>query len=144
MQKWGIVILLCLPQLLVAQGQGLQIGLQGGIGGRQAGGDACTWSPEGGLGLRYLARWRVAKQTQLGLYAGVGATCSSFRLEGDYSSQFSRQDYLGNTLEYTTSAHAQEQLLFSQVFVRIGGGAVHTVFGILEGFARFSQLSLNA
>ncbi|MCQ2311657.1 MAG: hypothetical protein MJZ64_07920 [Paludibacteraceae bacterium] len=109
MRHWGIVILLCLPLGLWAQGQGLQVALQGGAAGWQIENGTHTWSPEGGLDLRYIMRCRVGRYTQLGLHAGVGASYSAYKLKGDLTDHFTRQDYLGNTIQYTTSAHAEEK-----------------------------------
>jgi len=95
--------------MLMAQGQGLQIAIDGGAEKWQQDKASGQFAPEAGLEVRYLVRWRVMPNTQLGLYTGLGGTYSKSTLEGSFTNQFTRQDYLGNTIEYTTSAAVSEQ-----------------------------------
>jgi len=101
--------MLVLPMMLWAQGQGVQLGLHGGAGQWHSDRAAGSWVPEMGLDARYIVRWRVRPYTQLGLHTGLEASYFTSKLSGDFSNQYTRTDYLGNKIEYTTSATVAEQ-----------------------------------
>ena len=153
-----LILACCLLRLspLTAQESHVQIGVRGGaqmwLIAPAADATASVQGALGGSGLldiRYAFYAPAGSTTGLGFMAGLGGGVSTGGLRGTSADRFSRTDYLGNRLDYTTSAtypqqerffRAEAALLFA---LRAGGFVLNIGPRLMIPFASSGTLYLS-
>lgn len=108
MRRLLLVIGLCLPLMVMAQGHGVQFGVRAGMGMFLSPEMNSTLGPRAGIDISYLYMARVGSWTDLGLRTGLGIGYQQNRWSMPVESHFFTMDYLNNELDYTLKASIQE------------------------------------
>ena len=139
-----ILLLLMLPLLLWAQGQGVSVALRGGVTLYTGTTFKAQPAVSGGADIRYQCLWDCYHDMYIGLETGLGFGFNRAEFGGELSNQFTQQDAHGNELQYNVSAKINQistsmqvdlPILFSAhikgVVLNIGP-SLHS--GIIENF----------
>ena len=160
-QRFFIIIctlyaVLCTPVFAPLQAQSqLAIGVRGGgqlwlpkttDGATEVHG---TMGGDGLLDIRYAYLGRVGQSFELGATAGIGLGYGGAGIHGKSSAAFTNIDYLGNTMNYTTSATFRQKESFARMDVslmlamRAGGFVLNIGPRLMVPFAAQSKLTID-